>query len=130
MSEQLELSIVLPAEPQQIYAAWLDSEAHTAFTGSPARIDPNVGGAFTAWDGYIEGRTLALEPFRRILQAWRTSEFPEGAPDSMLEVLLEAVPGGTRLTLRHTEIPDGQAAQYEEGWRDFYFAPMGEYFSP
>jgi uncharacterized protein YndB with AHSA1/START domain len=129
MSESLKVSTVLPASPEKVYTAWLDSEAHGRFTGGKAEIDPTVGGAFTAWDGYIQGVTLELEPFRRILQSWRTDDFPAGSPDSRLEVLLEAVEGGTRITLVHTEIPDGQSAEYKQGWLDYYFAPMGEYFS-
>ena len=77
MTESFEIFIFFPGiTAQQIYNAWLDSEAHSAFTGSPAQIDPQVGGQFTAWDGYIQGQTLETEPFRRILQAWRTTEFP------------------------------------------------------
>jgi hypothetical protein len=69
-------------------------------------VDGKVGGNFSAWDGYITGRTLELGPGRRILQAWRTSEFPEDAPDSKVEILLLPVPGGSRLNLIHTEIPE------------------------
>ena len=72
---------------------------------------------------------LELDPPRRIVQSWRTTEFPEGSPDSRLEVLLEPDGAGTRLTLVHTEIPDGQGARYEEGWKENYFTPMKAYFS-
>src|SRR5512143_1622161 len=109
MPESFELSIVLPATAEQIYSAWLTSEGHSEMTGSAARVDGKVGGKFSAWDGYISGRTLELEPSRRILQAWRTTEFPEGAPDSRLEVLLLPAEGRTKLTLIHTDIPEGQA---------------------
>ena len=129
MPESFELSIVLPATAEQIYSAWLTSEGHSEMTGSAARVDGKVGGKFSAWDGYISGRTLELEPSRRILQAWRTTEFPEGAPDSRLEVLLLPAEGRTKLTLIHTEIPEGQAGSYRQGWQDFYFTPMQEYFS-
>jgi activator of HSP90 ATPase len=129
MSESLEVSTVLPAAPEQIYRAWLSSQAHSDFTGSPAEIDPRLGGQISAWDGYIQGTILALEPFRRILQAWRTSDFPEGAPDSMLELRLEAVEGGTQLTLIQMEIPDGQGEDYRQGWTEYYFQPMLDYFS-
>ena len=98
-------------------------------TGNPANVDGNVGGNFTAWDGYIFGSTLELEPGQRIVQAWRTSEFPDDAPDSRLEILFEEVPGGTKVTLIHTDMPEDQAGSYRQGWEDFYFKPMKEYFS-
>jgi len=128
MLETIQLSAILPASPEQIYRDWLSSTGHTAFTGSPAEVDPAIGGRFTAWDGYIEGTNIELEPYRRILQAWRTSEFPTGSPDSQLEVLLEAVEGGTRLTINHSHIPEGQGAMYAQGWQDFYFTPMRAYY--
>ena len=123
------VSAFIPASPGQIYQAWLSSEGHTAMTGSPARVEPGVGGKFSAWDGYISGTTIELEPERRILQAWRTTEFPADSSDSRLEVLLEAEGSGTRITLIHSEIPHGQAESYLQGWQDFYFAPMVDYFA-
>lgn len=62
MADSFEISIILPAEPARIYRAWLDSAEHSAFTGSPAEIDPQVGGKFNAWDRYIQGTNLELEP--------------------------------------------------------------------
>ena len=129
MPESLKLSTDLPVLPEKVYQAWIDSAQHSAFTGSPAEIDGRPGGKFTAWDGYILGTTLELQPFRRIVQFWRTTEFPQSSPDSHLEVLFEAVNNGTRLTLVHTNIPDGQGEEYKQGWEDYYFAPMAEYFS-
>ena len=127
--ESFTVSTVLPATPKQIYEAWLSSEGHSRMTGSQAEVEGGSGGTFKAWDGYIWGKTLELEPNRRILQAWRTSEFQEDSPDSRVEILLEEVADGTKVTLNHTEIPDGQGDSYKQGWEDFYFTPMRKYFS-
>ena len=129
MSDSFEISTVLPATPQRVYAAWLDSDQHAAMTGGAAQIDPSIRGLHSEWDGYITGRTLELEPQRRIVQAWRTSEFPPDSPDSRLEVRLEAVEGGTQLTLTHSHIPTGQGKSYESGWVENYFDPMKRYFA-
>jgi activator of HSP90 ATPase len=128
MSEQIEVSGILAAAPAKIYVAWLSSAGHSAMTGAPAETTYQAGGRFTAWDGYISGQNLQLEPNKRIVQAWRTSEFPDGAPDSRLDVVLEPVADGTRITIRHSNIPPGQGAKYESGWRDHYLAPMAKYF--
>lgn len=128
MPDALRLSTVVPCPPDAVYRAWIDGEAHAAMTGAPAESDPRVGGRFNAWEGYIQGTHLELVPGERIAQSWRTSDFPDEAPDSRLEVLLEAVPEGCRVILVHTEIPDGQGPSYEQGWEDYYFEPMAEYF--
>ena len=128
MKNGFALSEVFAARASEIYAAWLSSDGHTAMTGSPAQVDGNVGGKFSAWDGYIFGSTLDLMPNLRIVQAWRTSEFPDSAPDSHLEISLEELDGGTKITITHSDMPDDQLGSYRQGWEDFYFRPMREYF--
>lgn len=72
----------IKASAKTIYTTWLSSEGHTHMTGGAATIAAKVGDPFTAWDGYIEGTNIALEPYTRILQSWRTSQFEEEEPDS------------------------------------------------
>jgi len=129
MKNGFTVSTVIPANASDIYNAWLSSEGHAAMTGNPAKVQGKVGGKFTTWDGYIFGSTLELEPEQRILQTWRTSEFPEDAPDSRLEILFEEVAKGTKLTLIHSDMPEDQVDSYRQGWEDFYFKPMKAYFS-
>ncbi|MBI2165711.1 MAG: SRPBCC domain-containing protein [Chloroflexi bacterium] len=130
MTETIQVSAVIPASVERIYKAWLSSKEHGAFTGGSAEVDPRVDGEFTAWDGYIQGKTIELEPYSRIAQTWRTSDFPSGSADSRLEVLLEKAKGGTKITLVHTNIPDGQGKNYQQGWLEYYFEPMKKYFKP
>jgi len=122
------LSATIPAPPRAVYDAWLDSRAHSAMTGAKAKASAKKGWRFTAWDGYISGRNLTLVPGRRIVQSWRTTQFAESDPDSEIEILLAPAKTGTRLTLRHRNVPDGHTSYRDGGWRDFYFAPMKEYF--
>lgn len=128
MKNEFTLTVKIKAKADDIYKAWLTSDGHSAMTGSPAKVDGRAGGDFTAWDGYIWGTFLELEQDRKIVQSWRTSEFPEEAEDSRVEILLEEKGGETKITLVHTDIPEGQAESYKQGWEDFYFKPMKEYF--
>ncbi len=128
MENGFKISETIIASAADVYAAWLSSQGHTEMTGSPAQVDGSVGGKFSAWDGYISGSVLELEPFRRIVQAWRTTEFPDEAPDSRLEILLQELNGTTTVTLFHSGLPGEQVEFYRQGWQDFYFKPMQEYF--
>lgn len=128
-AEKITMSVVLPATPEKIYQAWLNSKEHKAFTGSAAKFSAKVNSDFTAWDKYISGKILELDENKRILQSWRTTEFPKGAEDSLLEILFEAKGKSCKLSLKHWNIPEGQTRKYKEGWNDFYFDPMKEYFS-
>ena len=128
MKNGYKLAAVIPAKPTEIYKAWLSTKGHTAMTGSAAKVNGKIGGKFTAWDGYIFGSILALEPDSRIVQAWRTSEFADDDPDSLVELSLKETKDGTKLTLTHSQIPEGQEDSYLQGWEDFYFKPMKAYF--
>ena len=126
MAENIKVSDIIPAPPERVYTAWLDPGEHAKMTGAAATEEGD--GRFTAWDGYITGRTVSSVPHSKVVQAWRTTEFPEDLPDSVLTVLLEKAAGGTKLTFVHEEIPEGQGAAYAEGWEKHYFAPMKAYF--
>jgi len=130
MPFDFSVSDVIPASPQEIYDAWLSSDGHEKITsGKPAQMSAQEGAAFTVWNGYISGRNLKLEPPRRIVQSWRTTKFSAADPDSQIEVLLEPAAGGTRITVRHSNVPDGHTSYRDGGWQRSYFDPMKEYFN-
>jgi uncharacterized protein YndB with AHSA1/START domain len=128
MPHSFTLTAVIPASPQQIYEAWLDSAAHSAMTGGVAIMSTKVDAEVSAWDGYITGTNLELTPGRRIVQSWRTTTFANHHEDSTVTLKLAPVAGGTQLTLVHSNVPDGQTS-YQQGWVTHYFEPMRKYFS-
>jgi uncharacterized protein YndB with AHSA1/START domain len=69
------LTASIPATPEEIYEAWLDSLAHPEMTGGEANMSDEIGAEVSAWDGYVSGRNLELIPSERIVQSWRPSEF-------------------------------------------------------
>jgi len=123
-----EVSDEITASPDDIFAAWMSSEGDSAMTGSEARIGPAVGDEFDAWDGYIHGRTLELEPSRRIVQSWRTTQFTDDHEDSKIEVLLDGRGDATLVTVRHSNVPVDQRGYEVGGWQKSYFTPMKAYF--
>jgi activator of HSP90 ATPase len=84
---------------------------------------------FTVWDGFISGTNLELEPHKRIVQSWRTAKFSHADPDSEIEVTLVGEVDGTRVTIRHTDVPDGHTSYRDGGWQENYFDPMKVYFA-
>ena len=127
MTLEFEVSAIIPAAKATIYQGWLDSETHSLMTGGAAAVSDQVGDSFEAWDGYIQGVNLELEPHNRILQRWRTTEFDESDEDSILEILLDPEGESTKVTIKHSKLPD-HGMQYRQGWIDAYFDPMAEFF--
>jgi activator of HSP90 ATPase len=129
VSESITIKFVVHAPAKAIYDAWLNGAEHSQMTGAKATASRLVGGAFTAWDGYISGKNLLLLENKKIVQSWRSSEFPEEAADSVLSVQLIEGNGITEVDLEHKDIPPGQGVQYQSGWIEFYANPMQKYFS-
>jgi len=126
---EFELIHVFNVLPEVVYTSFLDSKAHTEMTGAEANVSDSEGDEFTAWDGYICGRNVELVQGRKIIQFWRTTEFDEGQPDSLIEIQLEPTEDGqTVLRLIHKNLPENDD-QYIKGWQDYYFKPMEIYFN-
>jgi uncharacterized protein YndB with AHSA1/START domain len=96
--------------------------------GSKATGKPVVGSKFTAWDGYIRGKNLELEKEKRIVQEWVTTDWPKNFPPSRLELNFKDLGGITEITMVHSDVPAVQEDELKQGWKDFYWEPLKDYF--
>ena len=125
----IKQSVTIRADPEKVYEAFMDARIHSEFTGSKATCNPVVGGKFTAWDGYISGKNLELEKGKKIVQEWKTTEWPTGYSPSRFELTLNKIKNGTKIVMVHSNVPEEQAAELAEGWSEFYWTPLKEYFA-
>lgn len=127
-TKTIRQEVFIDAKPEQVYEALANPKKHSEFTSSPATGAPKKGGKFTAWDGYIFGKHIELVKGKKIVQEWQTTEWPKGAEPSIVEFTFVSRNGGTLLTMVHSQVPAGQSEDYAEGWREFYWKPLAEYF--
>ena len=128
MSDVIHQVVTLPASPARVYAALMDSAEHSAFTAGEAVISPEVGGAFTAHTGGVEGRNVELVPGERIVQAWRLTNWPAGVW-SLVRFALEADGDSTKLTMDHVGVPVDFIGPITEGWRVRYWTPLATHLA-
>jgi uncharacterized protein YndB with AHSA1/START domain len=130
----LEVSMHLLAAPQDLFRYFTDPACHVDWMGSVAWLDPVPGGEYRVRmpDGFeAAGQFQRVEPPNRIVFTWgfaseeaaqRTkherseatsaSAMPTGS--TRVTVTLNDEDGGTRLTLRHENLPN---AELREGTR-------------
>ena len=129
MTNTIRQEVAFKASPKRIYDTLLDTRQFSEFTGgAPAEIDPKVGGAFSCFGGMITGRNIETIPNRRIVQAWRAGNWPEGAY-SIVKFEIEAEGTGSKLTLEHSAFPEGSAQHLEGGWHKMYWEPLKKYLA-
>ena len=126
MSKPIHQEVVLKASPKRIYDALMNAKDHAAFTGAPAEISKEVGGAFTLHGGMVTGVNVELVPGKRIVQAWRLGPWPEGVY-SIVKFELAGESGQTKLTLDHVGVPEPAREPVESGWTERYWEPLKKF---
>ncbi|MFL5787481.1 MAG: SRPBCC domain-containing protein [Flavisolibacter sp.] len=121
--------------PEMLYGALLDSKQFSnitsgsggGFSANSAKIDNIVGGVFSLFDGHITGRILELIPNKRIVEAWRAADWPEGVY-SIAKFELKPMGSGTHLVFDHTGFPDNLKEHLAIGWQQHYWDAINFHF--
>lgn len=122
-TKDIKQGLMIKSPAQEVYEALMDSKKHSKFTGEPAKISREVGGNFSAFDGYASGKNLELVKDKKIVQTWRASDWPEGH-FSKITFLLKQTSQGTKLMFSHKGIPLEDAKNVASGWKDYYWEPL------
>jgi uncharacterized protein YndB with AHSA1/START domain len=124
----LTLTRTIPASPAEVYDAWMDSSnpASVWHGRQKLRIEPKQDGLFylvhrsnsSGKEFPHFGRFMEVSPGRRLQHTWM-SQFTRGL-ESVVTVSFEQKGEDTLVTLRHTGLPDDEAARgHEGGWTHF-----------
>lgn len=127
-TKTINQSVVLNANPKEVYDALMDSKKHSQFTGESAKINNKVNGKFTAYSGYIEGESLKLTPGKIIVQSWRATDWPKGH-FSRVTYTLTKKGDKTQLKFKQEGVPAGQHDSIKQGWVDYYWEPLKRMFN-
>jgi activator of HSP90 ATPase len=114
MCKTIKQKVTFKAPPKDIYDFLVDSKKH------------KIGGRFTADSGYARGLIVDLVPGKRLVQAWRGKDFPQGI-FSMATFNLKPTKSGTELILTHRGVPKELIPAIERKWRENYWAKIKLY---
>lgn len=118
------MELFIDARPETVWEFWTDANRLCEWWGTHAETVPEPGGIYRvvmAEGPVMVGRYVELVPHERIvfLFGWEQG-MPSVPPSSTrVEVTLTPQSGGTRLRLRHSELPDDAQAPHTEGWNAF-----------
>ena len=127
MTTHIHQEQTFAASPAAIFAALTQSAEFAAMTGAPAQIDPAPGGEFSLFGGAICGRNIECVPGIRLVQAWRASNWEDGAY-SVVRFELEPEDAMTKVILDHAGFPDGTGEHLDAGWHPNYWEPLTRQF--
>jgi len=120
-TDALEVSIHIAAQPETVFPYFTDPARYVQWMGSDADLEPVPGGTYRVRmrDGVeTVGQFLEVDPPRRLVFTWGWTQGPAVPPGSTrVEITLEPEADGTRVVLRHHDLPDDEQRQHHTaGW--------------
>jgi uncharacterized protein YndB with AHSA1/START domain len=122
----LDLEVFIAASPPTVWQFWVDPERMCEWWGIKAELDPHPGGIYRVTMGddgpVMSGAYVELEPYERLvfLFGWEDGRHSMAPSSTRVEVTLTPEGHGTRVILRHLELPTTEAIdQHQQGWVHF-----------
>jgi uncharacterized protein YndB with AHSA1/START domain len=118
---EVRRSTVLDAPPEMVWESVTRPDRLSGWLGGVVDIDlrPGGRGSVRRADGALRRiRVEAVEPLRRLAFRWWPFEVPDSRRPggaSRVELLLEHIPGGTRLTVTERQAPGPTVLSIGEG---------------
>jgi uncharacterized protein YndB with AHSA1/START domain len=124
----VEVSVHIAATPENVFPYFTDPARYVQWMGSQATLEPVPGGTYRVHmpDGFAAaGAFLQIDPPHRLAFTWgfadddaaqhtkheqaeASGDNPMPAGSTRVTVTLDAADGGTRLTLRHDDLPSSE----------------------
>ena len=130
----LECIVDISATPETVWTFWTDPARLCEWWGIEAELVAQPGGVFRVvmqeGTAVMCGEYLELDPPRRLVFSfgWEgnlpSGPLPPGS--TRVEVTLTPEGGGTRLVLRHYDLPEAAVPDHSTGWRYFVGERMVE----
>ena len=117
----------ISAEPSDVYAALTNPYTIELWSGYSAVMSEEEGSEFSLWEGDITGRNIQFIPNHKVVQEWF---FGDQTEKSLVTIIIEPDRENSKVTVEHTNIPDEDFADIAEGWREYYFGAINNFFNP
>jgi activator of HSP90 ATPase len=115
------------AEPSDVYSAITNPYTIELWSGYPAVMSEEPGSEFSLWEGDIAGRNIEFVRDHKVVQEWY---FGDQDVKSIVTITIKPDRENSIVTVEHTNIPDDEFSGIAEGWKDFYFDAINNFFNP
>ena len=110
-------SVRFNCSPNDLYLVLTDPARVQAWTLGPVTMVAKPDGEFAMFSGNVSGKFLESTPNKKIVQKWRSKDWPEGV-FSTVTITLQSDEDGTLLKLDHTGIPKSDYERTRHNWSE------------
>jgi uncharacterized protein YndB with AHSA1/START domain len=115
----------IKATPEEVFTAITNPFTIELWSGYPAQMEAREGTEFSIFEGDISGRNIKISENKELVQEWY---FGDRQEESIVTISLKPHQSGTKVSLEHTNVPDEEAEEFEEGWNVTYWGAIKEFF--
>jgi len=115
----------ISADPEEVFSAITNPFTIELWSGYPAQMEASEGSEFSIFDGDITGRNIRVTPNVQLVQEWY---FGDQQEESIVTIDLKPHQLGTKVNLEHTNVPDDDLENIEEGWKEYYWGAIKDFF--
>ena len=115
------------AEPSDVYSALTNPYTIELWSGYPAQMSTEPGSEFFLWEGDITGKNLEFVENKKVVQEWY---FGDRTGKSIVTITISPDRENSLVIVEHSNIPDEDFKDISEGWREYYFDAISNFFNP
>jgi len=109
---------------EEVWKALTDPKYIDGWGGGPAKINDKEGSKFEFWGGDIHGKNIEVIKNKKLVQEWFAGKWDK---PSIVTFALTKEGDKVLIHLLHKDIPDNEAKDIEQGWKDYFLGPLKEY---
>src|SRR3989344_820723 len=109
---------------EEVWKALTDPKYIDGWGGGPAKMDEKIGTKFKFWGGDIHGKNIEVVPNKKLVQEWFSGnwDYP-----SIVTFTLNEEKNAVKIDLLHTNVPDNEAKDIDEGWKEYFLGSLKKY---
>lgn len=110
---------------EEVFSALTNPFTIELWSGYPAVMQAKEGTEFSIFEGEITGRNLTIVEHKQIVQEWY---FGDREELSIVTIEIKPCQNGSMVHLLHTNVPDEDFDNIQEGWQNSYWGAIQEFF--
>jgi len=122
--KHLHQTYTIKAPIAEVWQAFVNPEIINQWSGGPAKMDAEDGTEFSLWGGDIFGKKTKVVENELLEQDWFGDK--SWQEPSKLSFKFSEQDGSTVVELDQTNVPDAEAQDIDQGWKDYYLGAIKE----
>ncbi len=112
---------LIKASIDKVWQALTEPKIITKWGAGKTTMDDKVGTKFTLWGGDIHGKNTKVVKNKELVQDWSSGDWEK---PSKVTFTLTPQDDGVKVDLLHEEVPDKEANEITDGWKQYYLGPL------